>query len=103
MLIGAVASGINAVAGGGTLVSFPLLTIPYRIPSKIANATNSVGLWPGSLSGALGFLNVYKQTEKQLRIFIWPTLFGSMLGAVLLIRTLQITFDRVIPFLILLA
>jgi uncharacterized membrane protein YfcA len=103
MLIGAIASGINAVAGGGTLVSFPLLTIPFGIPSKVANATNSVGLWPGSLSGALGFLNVYKQTEKQLRIFIWPTIFGSILGAVLLIRTLQITFDRVIPFLILLA
>lgn len=101
ILIGAVASGINAVAGGGTLVSFPILTIPFGIVSKVANATNSVGLWPGSLSGALGFLNLFKQTAGQLKVLALPTLLGSALGAWFLIATRQKTFDEIIPFLIL--
>ncbi|MEA2551846.1 MAG: uncharacterized protein QOJ65_22, partial [Fimbriimonadaceae bacterium] len=103
VLVGAVAAAINAVAGGGTLVSFPVLTIPFAIPSRIANATNSVGLWPGSLSGAVGFLNVFKQTAKQLKLLVLPTLLGSTLGALLLIYTKQRTFDQIVPVLILLA
>ncbi len=103
VLIGAIASGINSFAGGGTLVSFPVLTLSFRIPSIEANATNSVGLWPGSFAGALGFRNLFKQTERQLKLLILPTLLGSVLGAVLLITTKQRTFDIVIPFLILLA
>jgi uncharacterized membrane protein YfcA len=103
VLIGATASGINAVAGGGTLVSFPLLTIPYAIPSKMANATNSVGLWPGSLAGAVGFINLFKQTAGQLKLLFLPTLLGSIIGAVLLISTKQRVFDEIIPILILLA
>ena len=103
ILVGAIASGINAVAGGGTLVSFPVLTIPFGIVSKVANATNSVGLWPGSLAGAWGFRNLYQQTAKQLQILFLPTLLGSALGAYLLITTKQRLFDELIPALILLA
>ena len=103
VLVGAIASGINAFAGGGTLVSFPILTLSFRLPSIKANATNSVGLWPGSLAGALGFRNLFKQTEKQLKLLFLPTLFGSILGAVLLISTTQRTFDVIIPWLILTA
>jgi uncharacterized protein len=103
ILVGAIASGINAVAGGGTLVSFPVLTIPYGIESKVANATNSVALWPGSLAGAFGFRNLFGQTARQLKILILPTLVGSALGALLLISTRQRTFDEIVPVLILLA
>jgi len=103
ILVGAIASGINAVAGGGTLVSFPVLTIPYQMPSKIANATNSVGLCPGSLTAAFGFLNVFKQTARQLKILLLPTFLGSVLGCLLLISTQQKVFDEIIPVLILLA
>lgn len=103
VLIGAIASAINAVAGGGTLVSFPILTLSFHIRSIEANATNSVGLWPGSLAGALGFRNLFKQTERQLKILILPTLLGSVLGATLLILTTERTFDVIIPGLILLA
>jgi uncharacterized protein len=103
VLVGAAAAGINSVAGGGSLISFPTLTIPYGIPSVIANATNSVGLWPGSLSGAVGFLNLYHQTAKQLKLLILPTLIGSIIGALLLVSTTQQTFDEIVPFLILAA
>ncbi len=103
ILLGAVASGINAVAGGGTLISFPVLTIPFGIPSRMANATNSTGLWPGSLSGAFGFINLFKQTERQLKLLLVPTLLGSIVGALLLVSTRQKIFDAIIPVLILLA
>lgn len=54
LVAGAVASAINAVAGGGTLVSFPIL-IALGLPEVTANATNSAALWTGSLGSALGF------------------------------------------------
>lgn len=103
VLVGALASGINAVAGGGSLISFPTLTFGYGIPSIPANATNSVGLWPGSLAGAVGFLNLFKQTASELKILIGPTILGSFLGSQLLIHTRQRTFDAIVPWLILMA
>ena len=101
--MGGVASAINAVAGGGSLITFPMLTVGFRMPSNIANATNSVGLWPGSMAGAIGFLNLFSKTAKYLKILFLPTLFGSIVGAELFIHTSIKVFDRVIPWLILLA
>ncbi len=100
--VGAIASGINAVAGGGSLVSFPFI-VGIGIPVKIANATNSVGLWPGSLTGGLGFLQRFGTTKKYLPAMIPPTAIGSVCGAFLLLNTSAKNFERVIPFLILLA
>lgn len=109
--IGATASGINAVAGGGSLVSFPILTgvylgdfrVGYGIPMKIANATNSAGLWPGSLSGAFGFWNVLPKTAHYLKTLWLPTVIGSVAGAWLLIVTSNALFEKVVPALLLLA
>lgn len=100
---GAVASGINAVAGGGSLISFPFLTEGIGITSKIANATNSAALWPGSLAGAFGFKDLLHKTKHYLKVLALPTLLGATLGAWLLTVSSKETFDRVIPFLILLA
>ena len=102
VLVGALASAINAVAGGGSLLSFPYI-VGLGIGDKIANATNSVGLWPGSLTGGLGFMNRFGATKKYLRAMIPPTLVGSALGAVLLLNTPTKAFRQAIPFLILLA
>lgn len=101
--VGAIASGINAVAGGGSLISFPTLTVLFRIPELPANATNSVALWPGSLAGAFGFLNQIQRTKHHLKTLLLPTLLGALLGAELLIRTTQRTFELLVPLLILLA
>lgn len=103
VLVGAVASGINSVAGGGSLISFPTLTIGFGLPLKEANATNAVGLWPGSLSGALGFWNVLPKTRHYLRTLSLPTLLGSIAGAWLLIVTGRRVFEAVVPWLIFLA
>jgi hypothetical protein len=102
-LVGAVASGINAVAGGGSLISFPCLTLGFGLPSLIANATNSVGLWPGSLSGAWGFRNVLGPTQKYLRLLVAPTLIGSAAGAYLLTITDKRVFEAAVPVLLLIA
>jgi len=103
VVVGMIASGINSVAGGGSLLSFPYLTEIMRIPSLPANATNSVALWPGSLSGAFGFINLLGKTKHHLLRLLVPTIVGSALGALLLTRTSQRVFDAVVPFLILLA
>jgi len=102
-LIGAVASAINTVAGGGSLISFPTLTLGFGIDHKIANATNSLGLWPGSLGGALGYRNLYDKCKGHLRMLLVPTLLGSIGGAWLLVVTDKKTFEMVVPFLLLFA
>jgi uncharacterized protein len=101
--VGAVASGLNAVAGGGSLISFPTLTVVIGLSEKIANATNSVGLWPGSLAGGIGFKNLYSKTSRYLKTLFLPTLIGSIAGAFLLLYTSDEVFKKVIPGLILLA
>ncbi len=103
--VGAVASGLNTVAGGGSLVSFPTLLLVIRLPNaeKLANATNSVGLWPGSLAGGLGFRNLLPKTGHYFRSLFVPTLAGSVCGSVLLLQTSNALFRAVIPILILLA
>lgn len=101
--VGAVASGLNAVAGGGSLISFPTLTVVIGLSEKVANATNSVGLWPGSLAGGIGFKNLYSKTSRYLKVLFIPTLLGSVAGAFLLLYTSNEFFKKVIPGLILFA
>lgn len=103
VLVGAIASGINSVAGGGSLVSFPFLHLSLGIPAKPANATNAVGLWPGSLAGAYGFRERFHSTGHYLKTLALPTLLGSIGGAMLLIYTRERVFDAIVPALLLLA
>ena len=102
VFVGAVASGINAVAGGGTLISFPVL-VRLGVPELPANATNSVALWPGSLAGAFGFLPQLKKTGRYLRTLLLPTFLGAVAGAVLLLSTSERSFQIAVPVLILFA
>jgi uncharacterized membrane protein YfcA len=102
-VVGALASGINSVAGGGSLISFPTLTLVMHMPTNIANATNSVALWPGSLGGALGFRNLLSKTKHHLWALFLPTLLGSAAGSALFVSTDVKIFDRIVPALILLA
>lgn len=102
VIVGAVASGINSVAGGGSLVSFPTL-IFLGVPSLTANATNSVGLWPGSLGGAWGFRNVLPATKKHLIPLALPTIIGAGLGSWLVSVTSEKLFSVAVPILLFLA
>lgn len=101
-LIGAVASGINSVAGGGTLISFPVL-IALGVPPIPANATNAVGLWPGSIGGGIGFREALGPTRHFLKTLFLPTLIGTVAGSALLLLTPARVFDFLVPLLILVA
>lgn len=103
VVIGAVSSAINAVAGGGSLVSFPVLRIGFGMPSVAANMTNTASLWPGSLAGGLGYANLLGKAGHHLKVLLFPTLIGSVLGAWLLTATSARVFDVLVPVLILFA
>lgn len=100
VLAGVLAGAINAIAGGGTLISFPALVWIGRDPI-LANATNAVAMWPGSLAGAYGFRRELATTRRWLLLLIIPSLAGGAVGAWLLLRTPTSTFERIVPFLIL--
>jgi uncharacterized membrane protein YfcA len=101
-VVGAVASGINSVAGGGTLISFPIL-IALGLPPKVANATNATGLWPGSIGGAFAFKDSLEPTKHYLKTLALPTLAGAIVGSTLLLLTPEKVFSFLVPLLILLA
>jgi len=96
------AGAINSVAGGGTLVSFPVL-IWLGLPSTIANATSTVAIWPGSLGGMLGFRRDLLDMPSRMYALIVPSLLGGVAGAILLRLTPTSLFDRIVPLLILFA
>jgi uncharacterized protein len=97
---GIAAGAINSIAGGGTLISFPALLWIGRDP-VIANATNTVAIWPGSLAGAYGFRRELSTVRGWLLLLIVPSLLGGGLGSWLLLRTPSSVFERLVPFLLL--
>lgn len=97
-----VAGAMNAIAGGGTLVSFPTLLWLGR-PPILANATNTVALLPGSLAGAFGFRRELKKIRHWLLILLWPSLLGGLLGSYVLLHTPERTFRGIVPYLLLFA
>ena len=100
LVAGVIAGAINSIAGGGTLISFPALLWIGRDPI-IANATNTVAIWPGSLAGAFGFRRELATARRWLLLLIIPSLAGGALGGWMLLRTPTSTFERIVPLLIL--
>jgi uncharacterized membrane protein YfcA len=96
------AAAINSVAGGGTLISFPIL-VALGLPSVIANATSTVGIWPGSLGSIWGFRRELGRADRRMRVLVLPCLVGGAAGALLLRATSSALFDRIVPFLVLFA
>jgi len=97
-----VAGAINSVAGGGTMVSFPAL-VALGLPPIVANATNTVGIWPGSVGSIWGFRRELSGVPKVMRWLLIPAFLGGAAGAMLLRMTPPGVFDRLIPWLILFA
>ncbi len=94
--------GVNAIAGGGTLLTFPTLLWLGRNP-VLANATNTLGLWPGTVLGAVGFRAELARSRAWVALLLVPSLAGGIAGAVLLLRTPTSTFEAIVPWLILAA
>jgi uncharacterized protein len=94
------AGGVNAVAGGGTLLSFPA-AIAWGLPSTIANATNAVALSPGSLASAWAYRRELAAQWRLALALAGPALVGGFLGALILRHTSQRMFDVLVPWLVL--
>jgi uncharacterized protein len=94
-----VAGAINTVAGGGTLLTFPTL-IWLGMPSVMANATNTVAIWPGTLGSVWGYRRELVGVHPRVYALIVPSVIGGIAGAVLLRYTPTEVFDRLVPVLI---
>src|SRR6266849_3687122 len=103
MFIAAFLAGVvNSIAGGGTLLTFPIL-ICLGLDPKAANATSTVALWPGLFSGAFGYRREMNDSSLILIRLGAISVIGGGVGAWLLIVTPSLTFARLVPLLILFA
>jgi uncharacterized protein len=99
---GAVAGGVNAVVGSGSLITFPtLLAVGYS--PVTANVSNCVGLVPGGVSGSFGYRRELRGQWRRCAILGVGTTLGAVLGGILLLELPGAVFDAVVPALILLA
>jgi len=101
--LAAVAAGVvNALAGGGTLVTFPTLTA-LGMPAVAANVTNTIALAPGHLGATLAQKRELAGQGARVRRLVPAALLGGLMGGLLLLFTAERVFRRLVPFLILLA
>ncbi|WP_336204851.1 sulfite exporter TauE/SafE family protein [Nonomuraea sp. LPB2021202275-12-8] len=96
---GLLAGVVNALAGGGTLVSFPaLLALGY--PSLTASVTNAVALWPGYLGGVLGYRGELSGQRRRAAGLSAVAMLGAVAGSALLLFTPHNLFDSLVPWLV---
>ena len=96
---GAAAGLINTVVGAGTLITFPTL-LALGVPPVVANVSNTIGLAPGSLSGALSMrAELVGQRERVVRLGV-ASLIGGVAGAALLLGLPSSAFAAIVPVLI---
>jgi uncharacterized membrane protein YfcA len=101
--LSALAAGVvNALAGGGTLITFPMLTF-LGMPAIAANVTNTVALCPGYIGGTLAQRNDLRGQSARLWMVIPAGIAGGLLGGFLLLQTGEKLFKDLVPYLILLA
>jgi uncharacterized protein len=102
VLTGFGAGVFNGVAGGGTLLSFPVL-LAMGYPALTANVTSTVGIWPGYLGGSYGFRAEIGDQRDRVRKLALVAVVGAAVGAVLLLTTPSKDFARLAPWLVLFA
>ena len=101
--LAAVAGGaVNALAGGGTLITFPIL-IAVGIPAVSANVTNTVALCPGYLGGTFAQLKDLRGQQRRLLFLLPASVAGGIAGGLLLLNTGENMFRTLVPYLILFA
>jgi uncharacterized protein len=98
-LAGVAAGFINAVAGSGTLVTFPTL-LAFGVPPVTANVSNNVGLVPGSISAAFGLREELRGQRRRILRLGTASLVGGVVGALLLLALPSEAFDTIVPALV---
>jgi hypothetical protein len=96
------AGAINALAGGGTLISFPVL-VAVGVPPVAANITNAVALCPGYFGATIAQLPNLKGQRAQLLLLVPVAVLGGLAGGMILLRTGERTFTALVPWMILAA
>jgi uncharacterized protein len=96
----AIAGTLNAIAGGGSFVSFPILLFTH-VPPVPANATNTVALWPGLAASTVAYLKRLNAPMRLLIPMLVTSVAGGWAGALLLLKTPQQTFMHLVPWLLL--
>ena len=102
VLTGIIVGGMNSVAGGGSLIGFPVL-LALGTPAIVANATLSLVVLPGNIGATYGYRKYLKRVPKQYLLLLIPAVIGSGIGAYALRRTSFTDFEHYIPWLILFA
>ena len=94
------AGALNTVAGGGSFLTFPVLVFT-GVPTIAANATSAVAVFPGYLSGALGFTREIRQLPLRQTLFLVSmAILGGVLGSLLLLMSTPSVFTVIVPFLL---
>ena len=100
VLASLIAGAMNAMAGGGSFLSFPAI-LAIGIPPIQANATNTVALWPGQLTSVWALRTDLR--KDLLAVVAASSVSGGIAGAVVLLKTKQVTFMHLVPWLLLVA
>ena len=96
---GFAAGGINAVVGSGTLVTFPVL-LAVGLPPVTATVSNSLGLVPGNLTGAIGYRRELRGQRRLLVRLLPASVLGALTGAFLLLHLPAASFEAIVPVLV---
>ncbi len=99
---GALVGAMNAIAGGGMLVGFPIL-LAVGLPPLTANITSNIVVLPGSLSSAYGYRKYLRKVHRRYLFLMIPCLVGATIGALILRNTSGTEFQRLVPGLVLFA
>lgn len=99
-VIAAAAGAMNSIAGGGTILTYPVIFALVG-DGKVANITSTLGLWPGSLGGAWGYRREMAPHLRRFAPFFLISFLGGGLGGLLLLLTRSATFEKLVPLLIL--
>ncbi|MBA3488303.1 MAG: sulfite exporter TauE/SafE family protein, partial [Longispora sp.] len=100
LVAGFAAGGVNAIAGGGSLITFPAL-LAAGLPPVTANVTNSVAVCPGYAASVVG---TWPDLDRRLAVRLLPAaVLGALVGCALLLTTPGKTFEAIVPFLVLAA
>jgi len=96
---GAGAGAANSVAGGGALITFPTM-VALGLPPLTANVTNTIGIVPASVGGALGYRDLLREQGERFARLLPPLLLGAVAGSAALLLTSNEAFEAIVPVLI---
>jgi uncharacterized protein len=96
---GAAAGAANSIAGGGALITFPTM-VALGLPPLSANVTNTVGIVPASIGGAIGYADLLREQRDRFLRLLAPLLLGAAAGSVALLLTSNAAFEAIVPILI---